>query len=78
MRIAYAATTNRAANTPVTIHTKDGPKTILIDQRKAPPDDGLFLSLGTFDLEPGTARIVVSNTDTDGYVVIDAVQLIAE
>ena len=49
-----------------------------IDQRKAPPDDGLFLSLGRFDLEPGTARIEVGNADTDGYVVVDAVQLILE
>ena len=78
VRIAYAATTNRAGNTPVTIHTKNGPQTILIDQRKAPPGDGLFLSLGTFDLEPGTARIEITNADTDGYVVVDAVQLIAE
>ena len=78
VRIGYAAADNRAGNTPVTINAQDGPQTILIDQRKAPPIDGLFLSLGTFDLEPGTARIEVTNADTDGYVVVDAVQLISQ
>jgi hypothetical protein len=78
VRIAYAAADNRASNTPLTITTREGPRTIIIDQRKAPPIDGLFLSLGTFDLEPGTARIEITNTDTDGYVVVDAVQFVAQ
>ena len=78
VRIAYVAADNRASNTQVTINTKDGPRTTKIDQRKAPPIDGMFLSLGTFDLEPNTARIEITNADTDGYVVVDAVQLIPE
>ena len=41
-------------------------KRVRIDQRAKPPIDGILLSLGTFDL----------NADTDGYVVVDAVQLL--
>lgn len=77
VRIAYVAFDNRATNTPVTIHTSRGPKTVEINQRKKPPIDNLFLSLGVFHFDAGpTARIEVSNAGTDGYVVVDAVQLI--
>ena len=79
VRIAYAAYGNRATNTPVTIHTPRGAKTIRVNQRLTPPIDGLFLSLGTFELGAGdAARIVISNTGTDGYVIVDAVQLLAK
>jgi hypothetical protein len=76
VRLAYSAHENRASNVPVTLHAADGKATqIAVDQRRTPPIDGVWLSLGThaFDDE---ARIVISNAGTDGYVVIDAVQLV--
>ena len=77
VRIAYTAYPNRATNTPVTIATPRGEKTIRINQREKPPIGGLWLSLGTFDLDGGeTTRIIVRTDGTDGYVVVDAVQLI--
>ena len=77
LRIAYSALNNRATNTPITIYASGGPQTVRIDQRVKPPIDGLFLSLGTFRFDAaGAARIEISNADTDGYVVVDALQII--
>ena len=75
VRLAYSALANRASNTPVTIHYAGGDETLRIDQRKKAPIDGLFLPLGTFDLDEKSS-VVVTNADANGYVVIDAVQLL--
>ncbi|MBI5396602.1 MAG: hypothetical protein HZA91_15015 [Verrucomicrobia bacterium] len=38
---------------------------------------GLFHSLGRFDLDAGEATsIVISNAGTDGFVVVDALQIV--
>lgn len=78
VRISYSPNSNRATNVPVTISGFKGePKTIKIDQKKAPPIDRLFISLGKYDFEAGsTATIVISNADTNGHVIVDAVQLV--
>ena len=77
VRLAYPAFNNRATNTPVTIRTSRGEKTVIVNQRRAPGIGGLFHSLGTFELDAGNATaIVISNAATDGYVVVDAVQLL--
>jgi hypothetical protein len=76
--LAYAALDNRSSRTPVTISTpKGGDRTLRVDQRRKPAVDGLFHSLGRFELEAGDkTRIVISNEGTDGYVVVDAILLI--
>ena len=74
LRLAYSALSNRASNTPVTVNASGGAKTIRIDQRRKPPVDGLFFPLGTFLLDENST-IVVGNAGTDGYVVVDALQL---
>jgi len=77
LRIAYPAFGNRATNAPVAIHTSHGSQTVRVNQRVAPPIDELFFPLGTFDLEAGeTVRVEITNDGTDGYVVVDAVQLV--
>jgi hypothetical protein len=75
VRLAYTPNANRATNVAVEVHSKSGAATIVVDQRKSPPIDGLFVSLGVFDfaLEP-PAAVVVSNRGANGYVIIDAVQ----
>ena len=75
VRLAYVPHTNRASNTPVTVHFAGGVKRLRIDQRAKPPIDGVLISLGTFTLD-GTSALVVGNTGTDGYVIVDAVQLV--
>ncbi|MHC4403234.1 MAG: FAD-dependent oxidoreductase [Planctomycetota bacterium] len=74
IRLAYSAFKNRASNTPITVQTSSGETTVRLDQRKGPAVDGLFTSLGIFDLDRNTAEIVISNDGTDGYVVVDGVQ----
>jgi len=78
VRVAYSTHENRATNVPVTVRHADGEKTIQINQRQQAPIDGLFVSIGQFIYEAGdTAEVEISNTDTDGYVIIDAVQWLA-
>jgi len=77
LRLAYVAYQNRATNTPVTVTTPESSQIIRVNQRLAPAIDGLFHSLGEFDLPVGRqTTIIVDNADTDGYVVVDALQLL--
>ena len=75
VRLAYLAHRNRATNTPVTVRSAEGTKTVQVNQRKKAPIDGLLLSLGTFTLDKDSA-LEVTNAGTDGFVVVDAVQLL--
>lgn len=75
VRLAYAASANRARAVPVAIVGADGTNTVTVDQRSSPPIDGHFISLGRYRFEAGgPAVVIVSNAGTDGYVAIDAVQ----
>ena len=77
VRIGYSAHSNRATNVPVTIHHAGGQTTIKINQRKQPNIDKLFRSAGEFEFAAGEPYIIeISNRDTDGYVILDAVQLV--
>jgi hypothetical protein len=73
---AYTAGGNRASNVPITVQAADGEKTIVVNQQKAPPLNG-FVDLGEFELHADTDIVViVSTNDTDGHVIIDAVQIV--
>jgi hypothetical protein len=75
VRLAYTANPNRAGNLAVGVGYAGGTKVIKIDQRKKPPIDGLWVSLGVFEFEKGKGSLVrVDNTGADGYVVVDAIQ----
>lgn len=75
VRFGYVAFENRATNVAVLVHSADGAKTVFVDERRAPGSDGLFVSLGTHRFSAKEPAVVeVSNANTDGYVVIDAVQ----
>ena len=70
-----SANPNRASNVPVTIVHAGGKTTKTLNQRKAPPIDRAFISLGTFRFTKGNSGYVeIGNQGVDGYVVIDAVQ----
>ncbi len=75
LRISYSAHPNRAANVPVTVHHANGKDTFFVNQRKTPPIDDVFISLGVFKFDD-QALVIVSNENTDGYVTADAVQLL--
>jgi len=74
VRVAYTHNANRATAVPVAVSHMEGTFTKTINQQKAPPIDGLWISAGTFRFEKGKASVVVTNEGADGYVVIDAVQ----
>lgn len=77
VRVAYTLNPNRATNVPVTITSSDGEKVVKLDQKKETKDG--FRSLGGFRFDPSQpAKVVISNTGTDGYVIVDAVQLVKE
>lgn len=77
VRVVYSADGNRATNVPVTVHHKGGETTVKINQRMPPRLDNVSVSIGTFEFA-AQAEIVISNEDTDGYVIADAVQLVPE
>jgi hypothetical protein len=75
--IAYTALDNRASNVPVTITTADGPKRATVNERKSPAGPGPFQSLGVYSFTTEKpAVITISTAGTDGYVIVDAVQLL--
>ena len=75
VRFAYPPNPNRASNVPVEVTHAGGKEIVTVDQRKEPPIDGRFISLGTFQFTADKPAIVtVTNQGTKGYVVIDAVQ----
>lgn len=77
VRMSYAFAPNRASNVPVTVEHEDGRETVLVNQKRKPPIDGLFLSLGEFNFSPQRpAVITISNEGADGYVSADALQLL--
>lgn len=75
VRLAYSSHDNRASKVPVVVLHSGGRSQIIVNQMEKPPIDGLFQSLGVFEFtttEP--AAVTISNRDTDGYVIADAVQ----
>ena len=74
IRLSYTPNPNRATNVPVTIKHAQGMTRVLVNQRQKPPLDGSFVSLGSFQLEAGENWVEISNADTDGHVIADAVQ----
>jgi hypothetical protein len=77
VRLAYTPNANRSTKAAVEIQHADGKKSLTINQQKPPPSEGNFLSLGTYSFTTtAPAAVTVSNRDSDGYVIIDAVQFI--
>ncbi len=78
VRFAYGHGVNRADDVPILVSSADGEKTIRVDQRKPPPIDGRFISLGIFRFEvAGQGYVIVGNKGTTGVVIADAVQFIS-
>jgi hypothetical protein len=77
--ISYGALANRASNVPVTIHHAEGDTVVVVNQKKKPSGQDNFQPLGSYRFEEGKSGYVeISNKDTTGHVIIDAVQFVAE
>ena len=55
VQLAYTAHLNRATNVTVSVTHADGAEAVTVNQRKAPPIDKLWVSLGTFGFAKGRA-----------------------
>ena len=75
VRISYPANNNRATNVPVSVSHANGETTVNVNQRLKPPIDGTFVSLGKFEFT-GKGRVDIGTEDTDGHVIVDAVQFL--
>ena len=77
MCLAYSPHPSRASNVPLSIEADGQSQKISVNQR-LPLDSGLrFRTLKTLDLKAGQKVVIrLSNEDTDGFVVVDALQLL--
>ncbi|MDZ4402798.1 FAD-dependent oxidoreductase [Prosthecobacter sp.] len=76
LRMAYSAHETRATKVPVTIESGGRKTEIKVDQTQPLPAGEAFRSIGTVELDAGSeTKITVSNTGTDGFVILDALQL---
>lgn len=76
VRFAFSDSGNRAAKVPLTIQTADGAQHLLVNQRTkndAPP----WTDLGTFSFSADQDAVVtITNDNTDGYVIADAIEFL--
>ena len=77
IRLAYTPFSNRATNAKVTIDVAGKTTQVAVNQKRTPPIDKAFVSLGQFDLPAGkSCRVTISNAGADGHVIVDAIQLL--
>lgn len=72
--IAYTTSRTRATNVPVTIEGFGPASTVLVDQKNTEPNADGFVLLGNFDFAATGGRVLISNSGTDGKVIVDAVR----
>jgi Ca2+-binding RTX toxin-like protein len=70
----WPASTNRATNTPFTV-THQGIASTVIENQQI--HNNAWVLLGTYTLSAGTSSsVTISNTNTNGYVIADAVRFV--
>ncbi|MEZ6108550.1 MAG: DUF1549 domain-containing protein [Pirellulaceae bacterium] len=77
IRFAFNHGDSRASAVPVTVFSADGEREVIVNQRVEPPIDGRWVSLGEYRFEPnGQCYLLISNTNTNGFVIVDAIQFL--
>ena len=77
IKVSFSSFGNRAGNLKYNIKHEGGVTKVLVDQRKPAPIGDLWFSLGSFYFSKGEQYYVsLSNENTEGYVVADAIQVI--
>ena len=75
--MAYSAHETRAKNVPVIVVSGRKKSEFIIDQTRSQPLDQHFSIVGNVQLESGIeTSITVSNNQTTGFVIVDALQLL--
>ena len=73
IRLYFTGHNNRASNVPVTVKHSAGTAELTINQKETGADG--YTVLGTFPITADLpSSVTISTTDTDGYVIVDAVQ----
>lgn len=75
VRMAYSHNENRATNVPVMIRAGGKFLAVKVNQQHLPKHGG-FTSVGKFAFPVGDAAVEISNAETDGHVIVDAIQLL--
>jgi hypothetical protein len=75
VQVAYTPHPNRASRVVVVVEHAGGRAEAALDQRAKPPIEGLFAPVGVFEFG-ASAAVEISNAETDGYVVVDAIRLV--
>jgi hypothetical protein len=79
LRMAYSAHETRATKVPLTIQTSGKPVELLVDQTQPLPAGEAFRSIGKVELQKDReTTITLRNAGTDGFVILDALQLVPE
>ncbi|NQT13311.1 MAG: xanthan lyase, partial [Planctomycetes bacterium] len=77
VRLFYSPNPNRATNVPVTVEHAGGAESLHVNQRAALTEGSQSVSLGVFAFTADRPAVVtISNEDTDGYTIADAVQFV--
>ena len=77
VRLAYPQNPNRATNVTVEVQHLNGSEQLNVNQQKAPTLNKTFISLGAFEFSnTDMGRVIISNANTNGYVIADAVWLV--
>ncbi len=75
VRLSYPPNNNRSSKVRVEVVHAKGSQIEWIDQKKKPDIDSMFVSLGVYDFsDVQPAAVVVSNSEANGFVIVDAVQ----
>lgn len=78
LRMAYSPHPTRAAAVPVLVFSGSSRKELHVDQTLALPPGQRFRPVGVVELTSGVeSTISVRNAGTDGFVILDALQLVA-
>ena len=77
VRLLFTTHENRSTKTAVTVQCADGKRTVTVNQRQSALVDGVPRALGVFRFDAGkSSRVIISNTGSDGFVVVDGLQLV--
>jgi hypothetical protein len=79
LRMAYSAHETRATKVPLTIQNGKTVVELFVDQTQPLPAGEAFRSIDKVELQKDLeTTITIRNADTDGFVILDALQLVAE
>lgn len=76
VQLGYSAFSNRATNVPISMTQAGDVRKFVVNQRQKPKTPP-FETFAELQLSEGEVVVEVSNAATDGYVIVDAVRLLA-